>query len=53
MNNTILDHKLNSFGISAQIHQKTLQFDTRTGHLTLPVNLATADIVAIIKGLTV
>ena len=36
---------------SVQTHQKTLQFDTRTGHLTLPVNLATADIVAIIKGL--
>jgi len=39
--------------VSAQTHQKTLRFDTGTGQLTLPVNLATADIVAIIKGLTV
>jgi len=30
-----------------------MQFDTHTGRLSLPVNLATADIVAIIKGLTV
>jgi len=39
--------------VSTQTHHNTLQFDTRTGQLTLPVNLATADIVAIIKGLTV
>ena len=38
---------------TVQTHQNTLQFDTRTGHLTLPVNLATVDIVAIIKGLMV
>lgn len=39
--------------VSVQTHQNTLQFDTRTGQLSLPVDLATTDIVAIIKGLTV
>ena len=39
--------------VSAQTHQSAVQFDTRTGQLSLPVNLATADIVTIIKGLTV
>ena len=39
--------------VSTQTHQNTLQFDTRTGQLTLPVDLAATDIVAIIKGLTV
>ena len=39
--------------ISAQTHQNSIQFDTRTGQLTLPVDLATADIVAIIKGVAV
>ncbi len=38
--------------ICAQAHQNALQFDTHTGQLTLPIDLATADIVAIIKGLT-
>ena len=39
--------------VSTQTHQSAIQFDTHTGLLSLPVNLATADIVAIIKGLTV
>lgn len=39
--------------VSAQSHQNTVQFDTRTGQLTLPIDLAMTDIVAIIKGLTV
>jgi hypothetical protein len=39
--------------ISAQSHQNNILFDTRTGQLTLPVDLATADIVAIIKGVAV
>ena len=39
--------------VSNQMHQSAIQFDTHTGLLSLPVNLATADIVAIIKGLTV
>jgi len=38
--------------VSTQTHQSAVQFDTRTGQLSLPVNLATADIVTIIKGLT-
>ena len=37
--------------VCAQTHQNTLQFDTRTGQLMFPANLATNDIVAIIKGL--
>jgi len=40
-------------GVSTQMHQSAIQFDTHTGLLSLPVNLATADIVAIIKGLIV
>ncbi|GGB69244.1 IS66 family insertion sequence element accessory protein TnpB [Shewanella inventionis] len=32
-------------------HQNALQYDTRTGQLMLPANLATTDIVTIIKGL--
>jgi len=39
--------------VSTQTYQSAMQFDTHTGLLSLPVNLATADIVAIIKGLTV
>ena len=39
--------------VSTQMHQSAIQFDTHTGLLSLPVNLATADIVAIIKGLIV
>jgi len=39
--------------VSTQTHQSAVQFDTRTGQLSLPVNLAMADIVTIIKGLTV
>ncbi|WP_025565449.1 hypothetical protein [Psychromonas sp. SP041] len=39
--------------ISAQTHQNNIQFDMRTGQLTLPVDLATTDIVAIVKGLAV
>ncbi|GIU13195.1 hypothetical protein TUM4641_32770 [Shewanella morhuae] len=37
--------------VCAQTHQNTLLFDTHTGQLTLPVDLATTDIVAILKGL--
>ena len=36
---------------SSQTHQHPLQFDTRRGQLTFPADLATTDIVAIIKGL--
>ena len=39
--------------VSTQMHQSAIQLDTHTGVLSLPVNLATADIVAIIKGLIV
>ena len=39
--------------VCAQTRQNTLQFDTLTGQLTFPIDLATADIVAILKGLTV
>jgi hypothetical protein len=37
--------------VSMQAHQNTLLFDTRTGQLTLAVDLATTDIVTLIKGL--
>ena len=37
--------------VSTQTHQHPVQFDTRTGQLTLPADLATTDIVTIIKGL--
>jgi hypothetical protein len=36
----------------AQTHPNVLQFDIRTGQLMFPANIATSDIVAIIKGLT-
>ncbi|SJN38964.1 hypothetical protein CZ797_09335 [Pseudoalteromonas sp. JB197] len=36
----------------AQTHPNVLQFDIRTGQLMFPANLATTDIVSIIKGLT-
>ena len=39
--------------VSTQTHQSAIQFDTHTGLLSLPSNLTTADIVVIIKGLTV
>lgn len=39
--------------VCTQTAQNTVQFDTRTGQLSLPVDLSTTDIVAIIKGLTV
>ncbi|GGP71075.1 IS66 family insertion sequence element accessory protein TnpB [Shewanella saliphila] len=38
--------------VCAQTHQNVVQFDIRTGQLMFPANLATNDIVAIIKGLT-
>ena len=38
--------------VCAQTHQNGVQFDIRTGQLMFPTNLATNDIVAIIKGLT-
>ena len=38
--------------VSAQTHQHVVQFDIRTGQLMFPANLATNDIIAIIKGLT-
>ncbi|WP_351122988.1 IS66 family insertion sequence element accessory protein TnpB [Shewanella sp. T24-MNA-CIBAN-0130] len=37
--------------VCAQTHQNVVQFDIRTGQLMFPANLATNDIVAIIKGL--
>ncbi|WP_137221228.1 IS66 family insertion sequence element accessory protein TnpB [Shewanella sp. MEBiC00475] len=37
--------------VCAQTHQNPLQFDTRTGQLIFPPDLATTDIVTIIKGL--
>ena len=38
--------------VCAQTHQQPMLFNTRTGQLTLPADLATNDIVTIIKGLT-
>jgi len=37
--------------VCAQTHQHPMLFNTRTGQLTLPADLATTDIVTIIKGL--
>lgn len=37
--------------VCAQTHQQPMLFNTRTGQLTLPADLATTDIVTIIKGL--
>jgi hypothetical protein len=45
--------KQTTIDVCEQTHQHPLQFDTRTGQLMLPANLATTVIVAIIKGLTV
>ncbi|QDF67653.1 IS66 family insertion sequence element accessory protein TnpB [Shewanella sp. SNU WT4] len=39
--------------VCAQTHQQPMLFNTRTGQLTLPADLATTDIVTIIKGLMV
>ena len=39
--------------VCAGTHQHPVLFDTRTGQLTLPADLATTDIVSIIKGLMV
>ncbi|WP_168195121.1 IS66 family insertion sequence element accessory protein TnpB [Shewanella sp. SNU WT4] len=37
--------------VCAQTHQQPMLFNTRTGQLTLPADLATTDILTIIKGL--
>ncbi|QDF65311.1 IS66 family insertion sequence element accessory protein TnpB [Shewanella sp. SNU WT4] len=39
--------------VCTQTHQQPMLFNTRTGQLTLPADLATTDIVTIIKGLMV